>query len=94
MKFFNITSLHSHGVYYTTVHRLSDEEVKDYQSMGFQVRIPKRYDCSSFQYVKWTYAKVPGNIDELDENDPKYSLAQKLWIITKKSRITNNRFNK
>lgn len=84
-----------YGVYYTTVDRLSDEEVKNYQSMGLKVSIPKEYDCAPWQKVTWRYANVKcDNIFDLDENDSKYSLAQKLWIITKKSRLTNNRFIK
>ena len=73
------------GSFQYRTEKLSKNQIKEFQEAGFKVIIPSEFDCSKFQTITWRYAKIKcDDIYSLDENDENYSLAQRLWIISKK----------
>ena len=67
--------------------QISDEKADELRQQGLKV-----VDCQNprnfpgLHYICWKDAKVESDdIDLLDENSSKYTLAQKLWIISTKN---------
>ena len=73
-----------YGCFCMHIKKPTKKEFEEFKKEGFKI-ISTKYDCSPYRKLTWQYAKVKcDDISSLDENDEKYSLAQRLWILSKK----------
>lgn len=73
--------------YFHVYHKIGKNKSEELQKEGFDVKDSKEVKYyPRFHRISWEHAEVRGDIDSLDENSEEYSLPQKLWIITTKTR--------
>lgn len=66
--------------------KITKKKAKELQEKGFIVTDSKEKNSyPRLHKISWVRAAVEGDIQNLDENDEKYSLPERLWIISKKN---------
>ena len=82
--------------FYNMYHAITLKKAQELRNQGFNVQdlhenrsYPRlhRIDWSEARYENFEYS----DIQKLNENDPKYTFSQKLWIITTK--VKNNPYS-